>query len=118
MIHAVEVAFQSIHVGGPEAAELIHMPCIHLLERFRFQACRDGAARPPWTLQNRPPAALADALTRKSAARIAKLTTLDLSNGLFCCNQETQYRAAGFGSAMISNADSHSFTYTRHSIYL
>jgi hypothetical protein len=36
LIHAVEVAFESIHVSGPEPAEL-SQPHIHLLKRFRFQ---------------------------------------------------------------------------------
>jgi len=36
MIHAVEVAFESIYVSGPEAAEL-SQPGIHLPKWFRFQ---------------------------------------------------------------------------------
>ena len=36
MIHAVEMAFESIYVDGPEPAELIQ-PCIHLLKGFRFE---------------------------------------------------------------------------------
>ena len=36
MIHAVEVAFESIDVSGPEATEL-SQPGIHLLKWFRFQ---------------------------------------------------------------------------------
>ncbi len=36
-IHAVEVAFESIHVSGPEAPELCE-PCIHLQEWFRSQS--------------------------------------------------------------------------------
>ena len=35
-IHAVEVAFESIYVKGPEPSEL-RQPGIHLLKRFRFQ---------------------------------------------------------------------------------
>jgi hypothetical protein len=35
-IHAVEVAFKSIQVSGPEAAER-SQPGIHLLQWFRFQ---------------------------------------------------------------------------------
>ena len=35
-IHASEVPFESIHVGGPEAAEL-GQPGIHLLKWLRFQ---------------------------------------------------------------------------------
>jgi len=37
LIHAVEVAFKSIYVSGPETAEL-SQPGIHLLKWFRFQA--------------------------------------------------------------------------------
>jgi hypothetical protein len=36
MFHAVEVAFESIYVSGPEPAER-SQPGIHLLKRFRFQ---------------------------------------------------------------------------------
>jgi hypothetical protein len=36
-IHAVEVAFESIDVSGPEPAEL-SQPSIDLLKWFRFQA--------------------------------------------------------------------------------
>ncbi len=36
MIHAVEVAFESIHVSGPEPAEP-GQPGIQLLKWFRFQ---------------------------------------------------------------------------------
>ncbi len=35
-MHAVEVAFESIDVSGPEAAEL-SQPGIHLLKRFGIQ---------------------------------------------------------------------------------
>jgi hypothetical protein len=37
LIHAVKVAFESIYVGGPEAAEL-RQPGIHLLKWFRLQS--------------------------------------------------------------------------------
>jgi hypothetical protein len=36
LINAVEVAFESIQVSGPEPAEL-SQPGIHLLKWFRFQ---------------------------------------------------------------------------------
>ena len=36
VIHAVEVAFESIHVSGPEPAER-SQPGVHLLKWFRFQ---------------------------------------------------------------------------------
>jgi hypothetical protein len=36
LIHAVEVAFESIYVSGPEPAEL-SQPGVDLLKRFRFQ---------------------------------------------------------------------------------
>jgi hypothetical protein len=36
MIHAVEVAFESIYVRGPESTEL-SQPHIHLPKWFRFQ---------------------------------------------------------------------------------
>jgi hypothetical protein len=35
-MYAIEMAFESIDVSGPEAAEL-RQPVIHLAERFRFQ---------------------------------------------------------------------------------
>ena len=37
MIHAVEVAFESIYVSGPEPTEL-SQPGIYLLKWFRFQS--------------------------------------------------------------------------------
>ncbi len=37
MSHAVEVAFESIYVSGPEAAEL-SQPDIQLLQWFRFES--------------------------------------------------------------------------------
>jgi len=36
LIHAVEVAFESIHVSGPEPAER-SQPGIHLMKWFSFQ---------------------------------------------------------------------------------
>jgi hypothetical protein len=36
LIHAVKVAFESIYVSGPEAAER-SQPGVHLLKWFRFQ---------------------------------------------------------------------------------
>jgi hypothetical protein len=47
LIHAVEVAFESIDVSGPEPAKR-SQPGIHLLKRFRFEPvetplCVDGA---------------------------------------------------------------------------
>ena len=36
-MHAVEVAFESIYVSGPEPTEL-SQPGIHLLKWFRFQS--------------------------------------------------------------------------------
>jgi len=36
MVHAVEVAFESINMSGPEATEL-SQPCIHLLKWSGFQ---------------------------------------------------------------------------------
>jgi hypothetical protein len=36
MIHPIKVAFEGIHVSGPEPAEL-SQPGIHLLKWFRFQ---------------------------------------------------------------------------------
>jgi hypothetical protein len=37
LIHAVEVAFESIYVSGPESTEL-SQPGIHLLKRFWLQS--------------------------------------------------------------------------------
>ena len=36
LIHTIKVAFESIHMRGPEPAEL-SQPGIHLLKRFRLQ---------------------------------------------------------------------------------
>jgi len=36
LIHAVEVAFESVYVSGPEPTER-SQPVIHLLKSFRFQ---------------------------------------------------------------------------------
>ena len=36
LIHAVEVAFESVQMSGPESAEL-SQPCIYLLKWFGFQ---------------------------------------------------------------------------------
>ena len=37
LIHAIEVAFESIDVSGPETTELCQ-PDVHMLKRSRFQA--------------------------------------------------------------------------------
>src|SRR5438067_903639 len=72
LIHAVEVASESIYVSGPDPAEL-SQPVIHLLEWFRFQPSETPLLRPPWIPRNRPLAARAGALTRSAAAYEAKI---------------------------------------------
>ena len=84
MLHAVEIAFESIDVTGPEAAELIE-PSIELPKWFRFQQVKTtlcvhsgfdetGLAQHPQVLGH-------------GRLRHSKLT-LDLSHGLFGRNQE------------------------------
>ena len=90
LIHAVEVAFESIHVSGPEPAEL-SQPGIHRPKWFRFQAVETalrvhrglhetGVAQHPQVFGH-------------GRLRHTKLT-LDLSNRLLGRDQEAQYRAA------------------------
>ena len=74
-LHAVEVAFESIYVSGPEPAER-SQPGIHLLEVVQVSAGRGGAARPPWIPRTRPRAALADAWTQSAAAYEADARSL------------------------------------------
>src|SRR2546428_498199 len=45
LIHAVEVAFKSIYVSGPEPTEL-SQPGIHLLKWFRFQSVETALRAP------------------------------------------------------------------------
>ena len=88
LIHAVEVAFESIHVTGPEPAELSE-PGIHLLKRFRSQPVEAalcvhrgfheaGLAQHPQVLGH-------------GRLRHTKLT-LDLSHRLLGRDQQAQYR--------------------------
>ena len=90
MLHAVEVAFESIHVSGPEATEL-SQPHVHLLERFGFQPVKTalcvhrgfdetGLSQHPQVLGH-------------SRLRHAKLT-FDLSHRSLARGQEAQDRAA------------------------
>src|SRR5438445_233019 len=87
---SVEVAFKSIHVSGPEPAEL-NQPGIHLLKWSRFQPVETalcvhrgfhetGLAQHSQVLGHR-------------RLRHTKLT-LDLSHRLLGRDQEAQYRAA------------------------
>src|SRR5580700_706898 len=89
-MHAVEVAFESIHMLGPEPAER-SQPGIHLLKWFKFQPVETalgvhrgfhetGIAQHSQVFGHR-------------WLRHTKLT-LNLSNRLLGRDQEAQYRAA------------------------
>jgi len=85
-MHAVEVAFESIDVRGPEPAEL-SQPFIDLTKRFRFQPveaslCVDCRFNEPGLPQHAQ--VLGDRRLRHT-----KLA-LDLSHRLFGGDQETQ----------------------------
>jgi hypothetical protein len=78
LIHAVEVALESVNVSGPEAAEL-GQPAIHLLKWFRSQPvktalCIDRRLHEPRIPQN--PQVLGDGRLRH-----VKLA-LDFSHGV------------------------------------
>jgi hypothetical protein len=90
LIHAVEVAFESIDVSGPEPTER-SQPGVDLLKRFRFQPVetalcihrgfyKTGFAQHAQVLGH-------------GRLRHTKLM-LDLSDGLLGRDQEAQYRAA------------------------
>ena len=90
LIHPVKVAFKSIHVSRPEAAEL-SQPSIHLLKRFRLQPvetalCVHHRFHEPRLAQHAQ-------VLRDGRLRHAKLT-LDLSHGLLGRGQQAQYGAA------------------------
>src|SRR5882672_10176686 len=89
-MHAVEVAFESIYMRGPEPTEL-SQPGIHLLERFRFQPVETALCVHRGFHET--------GLTQHSQVlghgrlRHTKLA-LDLSHRLLGRDQEAQYRAA------------------------
>src|SRR5579863_2482281 len=90
LIHAIKVAFESIQVSGPEAAEL-SQPGIDLLKGPRFQPvetalCVHGGLHETGVAQHAQ--VLGDGRLRHT-----KLT-LDLSHRLLGRDQEAQYRAA------------------------
>ena len=89
-MHAVEVAFERIHVSGPEPAERSE-PGLDFLKWFRPQPVEHGAVRPRWIRRNPPRAARAGASTRLA---VACELTLDLAHRLFGRDEQAQYRAA------------------------
>src|SRR5712692_5686804 len=90
MIHAVEVAFESIHVSGPEPTER-SQPGSDLLKWFRFQSvetalCVHRGFHETGLAQHAQ-------VLGHGRLRHTKLT-LDLSHRLLGRNQEAQYRTA------------------------
>src|SRR5690242_18702648 len=90
MIHAIEVTLESVHVGGPEPAEL-GQPGIHLLKRFRFKAveaalCVHGGLHETSVPQHTE-------MLGDGRLRHTKLT-LDLANGLLGGAEKAEYGAA------------------------
>ena len=105
-IHAVEVAFQSIHVSRPEPAEL-GQPGIHFLERFRSKAvetalCVHRGFHEPGVAQH-------SQVLGHGRLRHMQLS-LDLSHRLLGHNQQAQDRAA----VRLGN----DFKYRFHSLYI
>ena|SRR5580692_8033335 len=90
MIHAVEVAFESIHVSGPKPTEL-SQPDIHLLKWLRLQSVQ--TALRVHRGFHETSISQHSKMLRHGRLRHSKLM-LDLSNRLLRRNQETQYRAA------------------------
>jgi len=90
LIHAVEVALESIHVSGPEPAEL-SQPSIHLLKRLRFQPVETALG--VYRGFHETGVAQHSQVLGHGRLRHSKLT-LDLSNRLLRRDQEAQYRAA------------------------
>jgi len=90
MIHATKVAFESVHVSGPEAAELGE-PFVKLLKRLRFQPV-ETALCVHRGLDETGVAQYAEVLGH-GRLRHTKLT-LDLSHRLLGGEQEAQYGAA------------------------
>src|SRR6267378_3322420 len=90
LIHAVEVAFESIHVSGPKPTEL-SQPGIQLLKWFRSQPvetalCVHRGFHETGIAQH-------SQVLGHSRLRHTKLT-LDLSHRLFGRDEKAQYRAA------------------------
>ena len=90
LIHAVEVAFESIYVSGPEPTEL-SQPGIHLLQRFRFQPVETALC--VYRRFDETGLAQHSQVLGHGRLRHTKLT-LDLSDRLFRRDQEAQDRAA------------------------
>jgi hypothetical protein len=106
LIHSIKVAFESIHVTGPETAEL-SQPVIHLPKRFGFQPV-EAALCVHRGFHETGVAQHAQVL-RHSRLWHTKLT-LDLSHRLLRGDQKTQDRAAvRFGN---------DFEYGFHALYI
>src|SRR5580704_9130964 len=106
LIQPIKVAFESIHVSGPEAAEL-SQPGIHLSKRSRFQPVESalGVDR----RFDEPGVAQHAQMLRHGRLRHTK-PALDLSHRLLGRAQQTQYRAA----VRLRN----DFEYRFHSLYI
>ena len=106
LLHPIEVAFESVHVSGPEAAEL-GQPGIHFLKGPRFQPvetalCVHGGFHETGVAQH-------PQVLRDGRLRHAKLT-LDLSHRLLGRDQQAQDGAAvGLGN---------DFEYGFHVLYI
>ena len=89
-MHAVEVAFEGIHVSGPEAAEL-SQPIVYFLKRIRFQAVKTALR----VHRGFDEAGLAQHAQVLGHGRLRHTQlTLDLTHRLLGRDQEAQYRAA------------------------
>ena len=90
MLHAVEVAFESIQVGGPESAER-SQPGIHLLKRLRSQPVETALCGH----RGFDKTGIAQHAQVFGHSRLGHTKlTLDLSHRLLGRGQEVQYRAA------------------------
>jgi len=89
-IHAIKVAFESIHVRGPEAAEL-RQPGIHLFKWFRFQPVETALC----VHRGLHESGIAQYAQMFGHGRLRHMKlALDLSHRLLRRDQQTQDRAA------------------------
>jgi hypothetical protein len=90
LVHAVEMAFESIYVSGPEAAEL-SQPSVDLLKRFRFQPVKTALC--VYRRFYETGIAQHAQVLGHGGLRHTKLT-FDVSHRLLFRDQEAQYGAA------------------------
>ena len=89
VIYTIKVAFEGIHMSGPEPAEL-SQPRIHLLKRSRFQPVETALCVHRGFYETS--VAQHSQVLRHGRLRHTKLM-LDLSHRLLGRGQEAQYRA-------------------------